>query len=181
MIELQGVVKRYKHLILRFGDMCFAKGITVLQGHNGSGKSTLLHMMAGLTDYEGAIHIDGRVGLLSEVRALPGMVRVDDYLNTLAAIEAPPVSLDDLYETFDLVDQKHTLINHLSNGMQQKVHLISLFMLNCDVYLLDEPLNALDKDGVQRFKAYVERLDATLIITSHQPLKLGTMKRLVCT
>ncbi len=180
MIELNGVVKRYKNLHLRFKSMRFDAGITVLHGHNGSGKSTLLSIIAGLTNFEGDLKVKGRVGLLSEARALPGLVKVDDYLQTLALIETPPVALDTLYEHFCLSEHKHRLIAQLSNGMKQRVHLMSVFMMDCDIYVLDEPLNALDQNNISRLMLFIEQMNKTVIITTHQPLLIGKVKRLVC-
>lgn len=62
MIELEGVTKQYLYgaRILGSTEMCVDDGeIVALLGDNGSGKTTLLKVIAGVTDCDGKVLIDG--------------------------------------------------------------------------------------------------------------------------
>jgi ATPase subunit of ABC transporter with duplicated ATPase domains len=55
----------------------------------------------------------------------------------------------------------------LSGGEAARVGLAALFLARFDVYLLDEPTNDLDLDGLARLEAWVADQTAPLVIVSH--------------
>jgi ATPase subunit of ABC transporter with duplicated ATPase domains len=63
-----------------------------------------------------------------------------------------------------LLDQATT---HLSGGQDARVQLAALLLARFDVFLLDEPTNDLDLDGLQRLERFVVELGAPLIVVSH--------------
>ncbi len=55
----------------------------------------------------------------------------------------------------------------LSGGQAARVGLAALLLSRFDVYLLDEPTNNLDADGLDLLEDFVERLDAPVVVVSH--------------
>ena len=55
----------------------------------------------------------------------------------------------------------------LSGGQAARVSLASLLLSRFDVFLLDEPTNDLDLDGLDRLEAWTAALDAPVVLVSH--------------
>lgn len=64
------------------------------------------------------------------------------------------------------VDQRQ-LMTTLSGGQAARVGLASLLLSRYDVFLLDEPTNDLDLDGLARLEAFVTGLRAATVLVSH--------------
>ncbi|MGH9229820.1 MAG: ABC-F family ATP-binding cassette domain-containing protein [Acidimicrobiales bacterium] len=56
---------------------------------------------------------------------------------------------------------------HLSDGQAARVQLVALLLARFDVFLLDEPTNDLDLDGLDRLERFVLGLTAPLVVVSH--------------
>jgi ATPase subunit of ABC transporter with duplicated ATPase domains len=56
---------------------------------------------------------------------------------------------------------------HLSGGQAARVQLATLLLARFDVFLLDEPTNDLDLDGLDRLERFVVELTAPLMVVSH--------------
>jgi ATPase subunit of ABC transporter with duplicated ATPase domains len=56
---------------------------------------------------------------------------------------------------------------HLSGGQAARVQLAALLLARFDVFLLDEPTNDLDLDGLERLERFVLGLAAPLVVVSH--------------
>ncbi|GEL95856.1 ABC-F family ATP-binding cassette domain-containing protein [Cellulomonas composti] len=55
----------------------------------------------------------------------------------------------------------------LSGGQAARVGLAALLLSRFDVYLLDEPTNDLDADGLRRLEQFVGQLEAPVVVVSH--------------
>lgn len=55
----------------------------------------------------------------------------------------------------------------LSGGQAARAGLASLLLSRYDVFLLDEPTNDLDLDGLERLEAFVKGLKAGTVVVSH--------------
>jgi ATPase subunit of ABC transporter with duplicated ATPase domains len=64
----------------------------------------------------------------------------------------------------DLLDRP---VAALSGGQRARVHLAALLLARFDVFLLDEPTNDLDLDGLDRLERFVVGIDAPLLVVSH--------------
>ena len=61
-------------------------------------------------------------------------------------------------------------VKHYSLGMKQKLALAQAFMENPDILLLDEPMNGLDKQSVQKIREkllYLKEKGKLIILASH--------------
>src|SRR5262249_35816956 len=85
------------------------------------------------------------------------------------------LNIDTLLSKLNLHTHKHTLAKYLSAGQQRRLALAKLFLIKKILWLLDEPLTALDV-GTQAF--FLSQLTAHLhdggmcVLSSHQPITL---------
>lgn len=136
-------------------------------GPNGAGKSTLMGLLAGLirpdrkhffTDLT-IIPDSVLVCYLASPPSLPDDLTVMEFLQLLATIKLTKVSLqlrrdaiDKVIADFSLANVQKRLLSVLSRGFRQRVALAGTFLGTADLYLLDEPTEALDSEHVARFR-----------------------------
>ncbi|KXT73048.1 ABC transporter, ATP-binding protein [Streptococcus sp. DD10] len=131
--------------------------MTIISGANGSGKSTLLKVVLGiLQPSSGVVTSDGCVSYVpdSSERYFIGLSPnlLFEFLQKQFFIETNLFKerLSDLREQFYLNEKLMTqTIQSLSLGEKKKVMLIAAFLLDSDIYVMDEPLSGLDKESVQ--------------------------------
>jgi ABC-type Fe3+/spermidine/putrescine transport system ATPase subunit len=136
----------------------------VILGPTGAGKTTLLKIIAGLIPAsKGSIFKDGKLmnHLPPEERNLAYLPQTEDYSlfpymnvwhNTLFSPKMRgEKTVDEINavgnEVLDLVNLRHRYAafpHELSGGMKQRVALARAIAADADVFLLDEPLRALD-------------------------------------
>ena len=134
-----------------FSDLSFslaAGEIREIRGPNGSGKSTLLRCIAGLyPDFEGGIetqpfayvgHRPGVSGLLSPL----------ENLRWYADSCASAANLQDVLARVGLTRYADVACHRLSAGQLRRAALARLLVCSRPVWLLDEPLTALDTQGM---------------------------------
>lgn len=156
-----------------------------LLGANGAGKSTLFQAILHLIDHdEGTIRVaghDARTEALAVRRAigyLPEEPVFDDRLTgaELLRFVAGLKGLDnaderrELLAYFSLQDHADKLISDYSLGMRKKVALVVALMGNPPLVLLDEPLNGLDTEHMQRLRLRIESMaeaGTTFVLSSH--------------
>ena len=153
-----------------------------VRGPNGSGKSTLLRLAAGLyPDYEGGIeaadsfylgHRPGINGLLSPRENLQWYRRAGA---SAGGAGPSPLerSVDDAMAAVGLEACSDMPSARLSQGQQRRAGLARALLCPRRLWLLDEPLTALDAQGrslVSRFIADHCASGGAVLAASHQPL-----------
>lgn len=191
MIEIENASKIIKgKMVLEGISYTFQKGITYgLKGINGSGKTMLMRLISGLIyPTDGRVMISGKelgkdisfpehMGLLLENPAF-----LDSYtgLKNLKLLADLNVNVEESDITDALVkvgldpDDKRKYRKY-SLGMKQRLGIAAAIMEKPQILILDEPLNALDTDGVALFSKIIkeEKENETLIIIScHEEEKL---------
>ncbi|MXW49501.1 MAG: heme ABC exporter ATP-binding protein CcmA [Gammaproteobacteria bacterium] len=148
-----------------------AGGCTEVRGANGSGKSTLLRIAAGLfADYSGAVEAAPRhyLGHRNGVSALLSP------LENLKLYERPGGhSVREALTRVGLQDALNAPSGQLSQGQQRRVGLARLLLGDKPLWLLDEPLTALDADGRRLVRELVEahcHRGGAVLCATHQPL-----------
>lgn len=140
-----------------------------IQGHNGCGKTMLLRAISGLiTATEGEVLIDGKVlkkdidfppqiGVLIENPEFWKQYTGFQVLKALAGIKRE-IGKEDIDKTIGRVglsDMRDVSISKYSLGMRQRLGIAQAIMEKPDIILLDEPTNALDKEGIRIFKQII--------------------------
>jgi len=154
--------------------------IVGLLGPNGSGKTTIIKTIMGLmTDYDGGV---GIVGLKPGVDAnhhisyLPDQAHIPRWLTVTQAINF----FADFYTDFDASRAKTMLeqmripldkrLKALSRGMQEKVSLSLVMSRRAKLYVLDEPIGAVDPASREFILDTILRNfsdDASIILSTH--------------
>ena len=131
-------------------------------GHNGSGKTTTIKAICGIHTFEkGDILIDGLSIKDNDIECKKIMAYIPDnpdlyenikaitYLNFIANIYQMDTNIakrriESLAKELEIYDNLSDQIKSLSHGMKQKVALISAFMHEPKLLVLDEPFVGLD-------------------------------------
>ncbi|MBU0541660.1 MAG: heme exporter protein CcmB [Gammaproteobacteria bacterium] len=115
--------------------------INVIRGGNGVGKSTLLRLMSNSLPGQ-CVLFKPEFGLRDELLVHTHLQIVLSHLGTNAH------SVESLLERVGLANWQYERIGTLSSGQRARLGLCSLLAGQFKVWLLDEPLNALDHEGI---------------------------------
>lgn len=191
MIKLENVSKNIKdRIVLDHINFTFEDGkVYGLKGINGSGKTMLMRLIAGLIfPSDGKIFVSGKelgrdisfpesIGLLLENPVFLDRYTGLDNLKLLAELSGS-VDVEKLKQILIKVgldpDDKRKYRKY-SLGMKQRLGIAAAIMDEPSILLLDEPINALDEDGVELFTKIMneEKERGTLIILScHEEMRL---------
>ena len=164
-----------------------AGDLVEVRGANGSGKSTLLRCLVGLHETDAGdvrrtadgLYIGHRPGIC------PRMTPIENlrWLAGIADANADPESIHAALGTVGLGGARHDMCDSLSAGQQRRVALARLLVSAAPLWILDEPLTALDDEGRNLVGELLARHRASggaAVCATHQPLSApGT--RGVCT
>ena len=131
-------------------------------GHNGAGKSTTIKSIVGiLSSHNGEIYIDGKTLWEAKKECQKKMAYIPDnpdlyeymtgisYINFIADIYEVPTDvrterIEKIADAFEIKEALGDLISSYSHGMKQKIALISAFVHQPRLLVLDEPFVGLD-------------------------------------
>ncbi|MEZ5557231.1 MAG: heme ABC exporter ATP-binding protein CcmA [Pseudomonadales bacterium] len=152
-----------------------------LTGPNGSGKSTLLRAIAGLyPDFDGTI--DAAESLYLGHRAgLSTLLSAAENLRWYAALGGSAAGIAEALERVGMAGYERVPCQQMSAGQQRRVGLARLLLCPASLWLLDEPLTALDAAGHDLVRALIEGQMArggAVICATHQGLGLARARRL---
>lgn len=145
-------------------------------GHNGAGKTTTLRAVSGILSFdEGSITIDGHDVVKEPVAAkkvtafLPDNPDLYEYLTGIKFLKF----IADIYaiprerrqpliakyaQAFELEGELGSPISGYSHGMKQKLSLISAFIREPRLLILDEPFVGLDPKASYLMKGFLQEL-----------------------
>ena len=186
MISIENLNKQFKNqLVLNNINVKFSNGhIYGIIGRNGSGKTVLLKCICGfLKPTTGVISVNHKIvgkdidfpenlGFIIET---PGFwLNYSGYKNLkyLASIREK-IDSNEIKESMSLVgldsaDKKH--VGKYSMGMRQRLGIAQAIMEKPDILVLDEPMNALDKNGVEEMRRLFLKMKSEgklILLTSH--------------
>ena len=176
---------RIEHLTKKYGDKVAVDDLSLhiapgeiygFIGHNGAGKTTTLKSAVGILGFdEGEIYIDGvsiredpleakrRLAYIPDNPDLYDFMSGIKYLNFIGDVfgVAPDVRKErirDLAERFKLTSDLAQPIAAYSHGMKQKLALISAFLHEPKLILMDEPFVGLDPTASHLLKEMMREL-----------------------
>lgn len=187
MIRLEHVNKAYKNKVI-FRDLSLEipTGASVaVTGYNGSGKSVLLKLITGFSRPDsGTITVDGQVigKDIDFIQNAGVFINAPQFMNSATGYENLAMLAEinrkigkeqilDILERVGLMDAKDKKVRAYSQGMVQRLRIAQAVMESPDILIMDEPLNALDKEGIDIahsvFQEYIDNPRKTLLFASH--------------
>ena len=160
-----------------------------VRGPNGSGKTTLLRCLAGLARPDaGEVRREGRLAYAGHLPGIKDDLSAEENLRGALALSGSPVDSPAAREALDevgLLARRTLPARRLSAGQRRRIGLARLLIDPAPVWILDEPLTALDDEGQQLFARtlarHLERGGLALVATHHdlaiapaREVRLGT-------
>lgn len=185
-IICRNISKQFRNqYVLRDISVEFASGhIYGITGRNGSGKTVLLKTICGLIPpTDGEVLINGENILSSQrqstsIGALierPGFLPQYSGLHNLWLLASirnvvTKKDIEVIMREVGLDPQEKKPVRTYSLGMKQKLGIAQAIMEKPDIIILDEPLNAIDKDSVHKIRSLIKRMQSDgklVIVCSH--------------
>lgn len=173
----------------------FAGECLHIRGENGVGKTSLLRLLTGLTSPDSgevlwsghsikkeASEYHGKLLFLGHRDALKEDLSAIENLRLYAAIDGIALSERDAFASlwrFGLKGREDLPVNCLSAGQKKRVLMARMVTRHAQVWILDEPFNALDTHAVLELQGLiVEHLESggLAVLTSHQPLAIPGLR-----
>ncbi len=191
-----GAVEVLKGISLRLESSEFA----AVLGPSGCGKTSLLNIIAGFSDYTGALRIDGQdvsnvpphrrnIGIVFQDYALfPHKTVAENIGYGLRLRSAPRGKIKDrVKELVDLLKLDGLADRYpakLSGGQRQRVAIARALAIEPKMLLLDEPLSALDKKLREEMQVELRQIQrkvgiTTLFVTHDQEEALALADRVI--
>jgi ATP-binding cassette subfamily F protein 3 len=179
MISANKLSKYYGEQVV-FSELTFTiapEHKVALTGFNGVGKSTLLKIFAGEETFSnGVLQINkkARVGYLPQDMNVHDDLVIKDFIYDIPDDDF--VTKDDVFDRSMLIyfagfslDEAvlSRTFGTLSSGQKTKVVLTKLLLQKPTLLLLDEPTNNLDLPARIWLEAYIQKINATCVIISH--------------
>ncbi|WP_338982942.1 ATP-binding cassette domain-containing protein [Spiroplasma endosymbiont of Othius punctulatus] len=141
---------------------------TFIKGKSGSGKTSMLKTICGIyKNYQGNIIVNGinlkdlndnysnNVNYLSQYDYLfHGTVweNIQQFRNKIDLEVFEKLQLNDILNEHNISLNKEVMDNgsNFSKGQRQIINFVSLFFVECDVFIFDEPLSNVDKETANK-------------------------------
>ena len=184
--RLSEALLSFAGLACRRGDRLLWRGLTGglhageaihVVGSNGIGKSSLMRIIAGLLPAAlGEIDRPARTAMVDEALALDRDCSVVDALGFWAGIDGDgPEAVVAALDAVALTSLADVPVRFLSTGQRKRAALARVIAADAQLWLLDEPGNGLDRDGLTMLEGLIARHRAgggAVLIASHLPLAL---------
>ena len=149
-----------EHIRCTVGDRVLFDGLSLcaragdlveIRGPNGSGKSTLLRCLVGLHEPDAgdirrtvdSLYVGHRSGICGPMTPIENL----RWLAGITGSNADAESVEAALGGVGLGDVRNDMCDSLSAGQQRRVALARLLVSPAPLWVLDEPLTALDDDG----------------------------------
>ena len=180
-LELEGVDSGYngKPVLHKISFKAKESSVYVVLGPNGAGKTTLFRTIAGILEpTAGRILLDGKeissskelrsnINYLSHYNALPEEMTVYNALKFYSDMEGGDP--EKVIELLDLAQLRDKRVSDLSQGQKKRVSIAKVFLVERDLYLLDEPTANLDPALSKEIRDLILKLskDKLVLYSSH--------------
>ena len=166
-----------------------------IRGENGVGKTSLLRLLTGLASPESGevlwsghsikkdvLEYHSKLLFLGHRDALKEDLSAIENLRMYAAIDGITLSEQEAFASlwrFGLKGREDLPVNCLSAGQKKRVLMARMLMRRAQIWILDEPFNALDTHAVEELQGLIaEHLqrNGLVVLTSHQPLAIPGLR-----
>lgn len=186
IVKVENVTKYFKQeKVLDDVNMNLETGhIYGIVGKNGAGKTVLFKIIAGfIKPSSGKVTVAGKIigvdrdfpdslGLIIETPGFLSQYNAYQNLLYLANINNK-ISKEDIKESIRMVGldpDSNKKVGKFSLGMRQRLGIAQAIMENPNLIILDEPMNGLDKKGIEDIKELLLKLKGdgkTILMASH--------------
>lgn len=128
-----------------------------LSGPNGSGKSSLIRLAAGLLRAEAGRVERAAAALADDTLALDRELPLGRALQFWTNLDGRPDLLAAAIDALGLTHLTELPVRLLSAGQAKRATIARVAASGAPLWLLDEPLNGLDAEGVERLHVLVAR------------------------
>lgn len=174
-----------KQTILDHINITFEEGLIYgIVGKNGSGKSMLFKCICGLVyPTSGKVFVSQKeigkdvdfpedTGILIEMPGLMPHYSAFKNLHILANLhnKIGKQEIRQVLEKVGLSADDKKIVKKYSLGMKQRLGIAMAIMENPKILILDEPMNSLDKQGIEDVRDLLKKIKAegkTILLTSH--------------
>lgn len=186
VIEVSHVNKNFRdNKVLKDVSLrCESGKIYGLVGHNGSGKTVLFKIICGfLSCDDGTVSVDGKImgkdkDMLTEAGIIiedPGFLRNWSAYHNLEFLYTIRNRKDKAYlysilKKVGLDPKMKRPVGKFSLGMRQRFAIAQAIMEDPGILILDEPMNGLDKNGVEEIRRLLLQMkqeNILIILASH--------------
>ncbi len=191
MLEISNLTAIRDEKIL-FEKLCFkidGGEIVQIEGRNGSGKTTLLRIIAGLADkeegevfwnnhatlvdrdlfHQDLLFLGHQTGIKRELTAFENL----SFYHTVHQSDTDKEKIWSALVQVGLAGREDVPVAQLSAGQQRRVALARLWLSKQPLWILDEPLTAIDKQGIKVLENLFVKHTETggiVLLTTHQDM-----------
>lgn len=186
LVKVENVTKYFKQeKVLDNVNLNLETGhIYGIVGKNGAGKTVLFKIIAGfIKPSSGKVIVDGKIigvdedfpdslGLIIETPGFLSQYNAYQNLLYLSNIQNK-ISKEDIKNSIRMVGldpDSNKKVGKFSLGMRQRLGIAQAIMENPNLIILDEPMNGLDKKGIEEVKELLLNLKSegkTILMASH--------------
>ncbi len=190
--------ERHDRLLFENISFSVAPGeILHIMGANGVGKTSLLRLLTGLvvpssgavlwhghSIGEDLVRFRSQLFYIGHRFGLSSGLTVKENLSYLAALQVnrATIASEQALDKLQMLLYADEKVEHLSMGQRKRVAFAALLLASVNLWILDEPYVSLDHVGIELISCIFEdfvKMGGIIVITSHQPLRLGNTMQCV--